>query len=172
MALEEAGELWGRLRPRCRSVTSQRTIPAILSRTTAIEYDPWGLTATRTTESGSGIAVNLVHEMDAPILTVVYYSFWMRKVKARGARRRGTRSGGTGRAAEALRRLRDGRGRPPAGREVGPTEARSIRLPAPVWAALEAQAARTGTTVHALLRDAVRSYLIRSWRSRRRRGKP
>ncbi len=67
--------------------------------------------------------------------------------------------------------MREGRGRPPAGSEVGPTVTRSIRLPATVWAAIEAQAERSGSTVHALLRDAVRTYLIRSWRPRRRRGK-
>lgn len=63
------------------------------------------------------------------------------------------------RAAEAVARMRYGKGRPRRGREVGPTPTRSIRLPEAVWAALEAKAHRTNTTVHALLRRAVIAYL-------------
>jgi hypothetical protein len=48
-----------------------------------------------------------------------------------------------------------GPGRPVRGQEVGPTSTRSVRLPASVWRAVEAEAARRGTTVHALLRSVI-----------------
>jgi hypothetical protein len=51
--------------------------------------------------------------------------------------------------------LRVGPGRPEAGREVGPSSTRSVRLPARVWKAIERAAARQRVTVHALLRAAI-----------------
>jgi hypothetical protein len=63
------------------------------------------------------------------------------------------------RLAQALHRVRAGRGRPRAGEGNGPTPARSIRLPIEVWEALEAEAAAKNLTVHAVLRAAVTSYL-------------
>jgi hypothetical protein len=59
------------------------------------------------------------------------------------------------RARQALAQLKAGRGRPKRGEEIGPTPARSIRLPMPVWEALEEAARNADTTVHALLRLAV-----------------
>lgn len=64
------------------------------------------------------------------------------------------------RAAEALANLQVGRGRPRDGYGTGPTTPRSIRLPQSVWDALEAEARRSGTTVHALLRKAVTAFLL------------
>ena len=72
---------------------------------------------------------------------------------------RGRRNPYARRAAEALANMQYGKGRPRRGSEVGPTMARSIRLPQAVWDALEAEARRTGTSVHALLREAVTAYL-------------
>jgi hypothetical protein len=54
--------------------------------------------------------------------------------------------------------LRVGRGRPEKGQEVGPTETRSVRMPAKVWRAIERTAARQHVTVHALLRAAIARY--------------
>jgi hypothetical protein len=51
--------------------------------------------------------------------------------------------------------LRVGRGRPEKGQEVGPTETRSVRLPARVWRTIERAAARQHVSVHALLRAAI-----------------
>ncbi|HEX2688244.1 MAG TPA: hypothetical protein VHN14_16555 [Kofleriaceae bacterium] len=59
------------------------------------------------------------------------------------------------RARRAVIQLKAGRGRPKRGQEIGPTPARSVRLPATVWEALDAAARDAGTTVHALLRLAV-----------------
>jgi uncharacterized protein (DUF4415 family) len=64
------------------------------------------------------------------------------------------------RAAEAIEKMQLGRGRPPRGRELGPTPTRSIRLPQAVWDALDAEARRTRSTVHALLREAVTTFLM------------
>jgi hypothetical protein len=61
--------------------------------------------------------------------------------------------------ADELLRLRSGRGRPRKGQEIGPTPARSIRLPTSLWTALEDAARDTNTTVHALLRLAVADLL-------------
>lgn len=66
------------------------------------------------------------------------------------------------RAAEAVARMHAGKGRPRRGHESGPTPTRSIRLPLSVWDALEAEARRSSTTVHALLRKAVTTYLLRT----------
>jgi hypothetical protein len=63
------------------------------------------------------------------------------------------------RLAAELRKVRVGRGRPRAGEEVGATSTRSIRLSAGIWDALEAEARRTSTTLHAVLRAAVTGYL-------------
>ncbi len=52
------------------------------------------------------------------------------------------------RLAMELGRVRVGRGRPRAGEEVGPTPARSVRLPVAIWEALESEAEATGLTVH------------------------
>ena len=59
------------------------------------------------------------------------------------------------RASRALLQLKAGRGRPRRGQEIGPTPARSIRLPTTLWEALEAAARDANTTVHGLLRLAV-----------------
>ena len=77
------------------------------------------------------------------------------------ARVQAHRSAYAGRARRAVLQLRTGRGRPRRGQEVGPTPARSIRLPLTVWAALEAAAREAGTTVHGLLRLAVTHLLER-----------
>ncbi len=66
------------------------------------------------------------------------------------------------RAAEAIARMHPGQGRPRRGHESGPTPTRSIRLPQSVWDALEEEARRRSTTVHALLRKAVTTYLLRT----------
>jgi hypothetical protein len=63
--------------------------------------------------------------------------------------------------ADELLRLRAGRGRPRKGQEIGPTPARSIRLPTSLWTALEDAARDANTTVHALLRLAV-AHLLES----------
>jgi hypothetical protein len=54
-----------------------------------------------------------------------------------------------------------GKGRPRRGAEVGPTPARSLRLPQPVWAALEQLAVQRTTTVHALLREVILEFVAR-----------
>jgi hypothetical protein len=41
------------------------------------------------------------------------------------------------------------------GEEIGPTETRSVRMPARVWCAIERAAARQHVSVHALLRAAI-----------------
>ncbi len=64
------------------------------------------------------------------------------------------------RLAAGLQSLRVGGGRPRAGEEVGPTPVRSVRLPTAIWDALEAEAAATGLTVHAVLRAAVTTFLL------------
>lgn len=71
------------------------------------------------------------------------------------SRVRADRSSYAGRARRAVLQLKAGRGRPKRGQEVGPTPARSIRLPMTVWEALEAAARDANTTVHGLLRLAV-----------------
>ena len=71
------------------------------------------------------------------------------------------RSAYAGRTRRAVLQLRTGRGRPRRGQEVGPTPARSIRLPLTVWTALEAAAREADTTVHGLLRLAVTHLLQR-----------
>ena len=63
------------------------------------------------------------------------------------------------RLADEIHRVRVGRGRPRAGESVGPSELRSVRLPVAIWEALEAEAARTGLTVHAVLRAAITAFL-------------
>lgn len=63
------------------------------------------------------------------------------------------------RAAEAAGKLQYGRGRPRAGNELGPTPARSLRLPQVAWDALEDEAREKRTTVHALLRELVSRHL-------------
>ena len=57
--------------------------------------------------------------------------------------------------AETASRLQYGKGRPRKGHEVGPTPARTLRLPESVWRALELEARERATTVHALLRELV-----------------
>ncbi len=64
------------------------------------------------------------------------------------------------RIAAGLQSMRVGGGRPRAGEEVGPTPVRSVRLPTAIWDALEAEAAATGITVHAVLRAAVTTFLL------------
>lgn len=65
------------------------------------------------------------------------------------------------RAAESAARIQYGRGRPQAETEVGPTQVRSLRLPAAIWRALEIEARERRTTVHALLRELVASHILR-----------
>ena len=72
------------------------------------------------------------------------------------------------RAAEPLPVIQYGRGRPQAGKEVGPTPGRTLRLPQSAWHALEAEAKAKHTTVHALLRELVITHLERT---RARRGR-
>jgi hypothetical protein len=68
-------------------------------------------------------------------------------------------------AAEGLW-IQVGRGRPRRGLEVGPTPARSVRLPETVWKALEAEARREKVSLHAVLRYAVGRFLADLPRSR------
>src|SRR5207248_3239434 len=56
-------------------------------------------------------------------------------------------------AVATASRIQYGKGRPRKGSEVGPTPARSIRLPETVWKDLENEAHARATTVHALLRE-------------------
>ena len=81
-------------------------------------------------------------------------------------------------AKRAVIQLKAGRGRPKRGQEIGPTPARSIRLPTTLWEALESAARDANTTVHALLRLAVthlletpalEEHLVAAEASRRRR---
>jgi len=65
------------------------------------------------------------------------------------------------RAAESAARIQYGRGRPLPEAEVGPTEVRSLRLPAAMWRALEVEARERRTTVHALLRELVVNHILR-----------
>jgi hypothetical protein len=64
-------------------------------------------------------------------------------------------------AMTAASKIQYGKGRPPKGSEVGPTPARSIRLPKAVWKDLEDEARDRATTVHALLREVVLAHLSR-----------
>jgi hypothetical protein len=72
------------------------------------------------------------------------------------------------RAAESVAKIQYGRGRPRSGHEVGPTPARSLRLPQEAWEALEAEALEKHTTVHALLRELVAAHLDSRVRRRRK----
>ena len=74
------------------------------------------------------------------------------------------------RAAEAAAGIQYGKGRPRAGAEVGPTPARSLRLPQVVWDALESEARQKRTTVHALLRELVAAHLESEAKRGRSRG--
>jgi hypothetical protein len=65
-------------------------------------------------------------------------------------------------AMVAASKVQYGKGRPPKGSEVGPTPARSIRLPEAVWKDLENEARARATTVHALLREVVLTHLART----------
>jgi hypothetical protein len=64
-----------------------------------------------------------------------------------------------GRGTAALQRALDWsrtkRGRPKKGDKPAGTVTRSLRLPEAAWKALEAVAKREGTTVHALIRQAI-----------------
>jgi hypothetical protein len=73
------------------------------------------------------------------------------------------------RAKTAVMQLKAGRGRPKKGHEIGPTPARSVRLPMTVWAALEEAARGANTTVHALLRLAV-THLLETTPALQNRG--
>ncbi len=64
-------------------------------------------------------------------------------------------------AAEKAAKIQYGRGRPRKGEETGPTSSRTIRLPASIWKALEQEARVRSTTVHALLRELVATYVTR-----------
>ncbi|MCE9572847.1 MAG: ribbon-helix-helix domain-containing protein [Deltaproteobacteria bacterium] len=80
------------------------------------------------------------------------------------ARARVRRNPYVSRAAEASTHLQYGKGRPRRGDEVGPTIARSIRLPAAMWAALEAEARQRKSTVHALVRELITTFVVRQMR--------
>jgi Ribbon-helix-helix protein, copG family len=72
-----------------------------------------------------------------------------------------------GRGAEGLRRakayMRAAKlGRPKAGVKAEGSTPRSVRLPDAAWSALESTAKERGTTVHALLREAVAKFLKRA----------
>jgi len=64
-----------------------------------------------------------------------------------------------GRGPAALQRAlewsRGKRGRPKKGEKAAGTVTRSVRLPEAAWQALEKVAERQGTTVHALIRQAI-----------------
>jgi hypothetical protein len=64
-----------------------------------------------------------------------------------------------GRGPEALKRAlewaRSKRGRPKKGEKPAGTITRSVRLPEAAWKALEKAAKKEGTTVHALIREAI-----------------
>src|SRR6185295_3408834 len=62
-------------------------------------------------------------------------------------------------AGKAASKIQHGKGRPRKGDEVGLTPARSLRLPETVWRALEREAQERATTVHALLRELVVTYV-------------
>ena len=64
-------------------------------------------------------------------------------------------------AAAAASNIQYGKGRPRKGTEVGPTPTRSLRLPETVWKALEHEAEERATTVHALLRELIVTYVSR-----------
>jgi hypothetical protein len=64
-----------------------------------------------------------------------------------------------GRAGKAASNIQYGKGRPRVGNEVGRTPSRSLRLPAPLWQALELEALERMTTVHALLRELVVTHI-------------
>ena len=62
-------------------------------------------------------------------------------------------------AAEKALKIQYGKGRPRKGAESGPTPARTLRLPTAIWKALEQEARERSTTVHALLRELVATYV-------------
>ena len=62
-------------------------------------------------------------------------------------------------AAEKASKIQYGKGRPRKGAESGPTPARTLRLPTAIWKALEQEARERSTTVHALLRELVATYV-------------
>ena len=64
-------------------------------------------------------------------------------------------------AAAAASKVQYGKGRPRKGSEIGPTPGRSLRLPEAVWKSLESEARERATTVHALLREVVVTYVSR-----------
>lgn len=55
--------------------------------------------------------------------------------------------------------VQSGRGRPKKLLEVGVTYPRSVRFPQPVWDEIEALAQQQGMTVHAVLREAVLTWI-------------
>ena len=55
--------------------------------------------------------------------------------------------------------VQSGRGRPKKVLEVGITYPRSVRFPKPVWDEIEALAKQHGKTVHAVLREAVLTWI-------------
>lgn len=57
--------------------------------------------------------------------------------------------------------LQVGRGRPRAGKEVGPTQVKSVRLPPALWKRLERHARAQGVALHALVRAALVDWLER-----------
>ena len=62
-------------------------------------------------------------------------------------------------AAEKAAKIQYGKGRPRKGDESGLAASRTLRLPAPIWKALEKEARERSTTVHALLRELVATYV-------------
>ncbi len=74
-------------------------------------------------------------------------------------------------AGKAASKIQYGKGRPRTGDEIGPTPSRSLRLPEPVWQALEREAHERMTTVHALLRELVVTHVSRLRDSPKTRSK-
>jgi hypothetical protein len=76
------------------------------------------------------------------------------------------------RVGKAASKIQYGKGRPRIGNEIGLTPPRSLRLPEPIWQALEAEARERMTTVHALLRELVVTHVSGLQESAKmRRGK-
>jgi len=73
-------------------------------------------------------------------------------------------------AGKVASRIQHGKGRPRKGDEVGITPARSLRLPETVWRALEREAQERVTTVHAILRELVVTYVAGGQRTPKPKG--
>lgn len=74
-------------------------------------------------------------------------------------------------AGKVASKIQHGKGRPRKGDEVGITPARSLRLPETIWRALEREAQERVTTVHALLRELVVSYVAGAQEKPKQKGR-